>query len=272
MGICVPKHVVCGWFDPTTDQTPPFISGATPCVLNSHTETRSRFGGSDFLFRSIDIGVISNNIVLDSKWLVLDGVNYRDYNQLTDTLSDVEFVRITISDGNIDEIYYATQVYVVTILPPVTSTWTNGLFEIQSQMNVGSPGPGTPAGQVSTTVGASQLVVMPSLDDGSPVNAPLPDVSFIPEFTTENMTGGGSGPSNPNGIRTGPGSSIIYMIGTEVPSGNIQTDKLNDGTLQPITGNAIRSWNGACFVGVNPLVPDCEDPNNPPADCTGPIC
>lgn len=237
MGICVPKHVVCNWYTPT------FAAGTTPCLLQETNETRSRRVVGGTFFRSVDVGTYVNNIQVESIWQVDDG-GWRDYNTGApnfDTLFDVVGVKLNITDGAVFESYTASQPY-----SGGSPAWlSSAIPSLRSQLS------------------SSVLVTMPANDVQEPWNTGLDD-DHLAEFSLTNLSGGTGGPITAGGLdslRTGPAQTLIYIKKSEINNSN--------GTMDDI--QITRYWNGTCWKTYDPLLPDCEDPNNPP-DCSGTGC
>jgi hypothetical protein len=256
MGICVPKHVVCGWYEPV------FVAGATGCTLptdNTHpgnglgVERKGRLEAGGAFFRSLEFGPQTNNINITSTWQVYDGGDWRDYIAGSDLFTDIIGVKLVVTDGVTTETYTADQTP-IGVSPLVG--WNGGSPTDAKSIDVIKQ-------EVATS---SSLIIMPDTDGigNWPSNSPPdPDdprdtATGLDEFsdTLKNGSGPNTDPSWLNTIRTGPVMTLVMVTDSEDANGNLVED-----------ANVTRYWNGACWKSYDPTNPDCADPNNPPADC-----
>lgn len=225
MGVCVPKNITCRWYVPT------FTSGSTPCTLVSYDESRARTSLGGSFFRSVDVGIHTNDITISNAWQVDDG-GWRAYNSGTDTLADVGRVELSITDGIIIELYHADQSY-----DDGGSTWVVNAIP-----------------SLRTLLSSSILITMPDTDIPHPWDSAVNDGDHLTEFVITNLSGGTGGPTTQgelNSIRTGPATTMIYINNSEINNVDGSSTELRE----------TRYWNGYCYKLYSPTNPDCTDPS-----------
>jgi len=248
MGVCVPQHVVCGWY------TPDFDASSDPCTLQSFDERRARLGAGGTFFRSKNAGPRNNNIKIESTWLTntLDG-NFQPIGTLVGTSDPLLFnsVRLKVYNGTeLVEEWFATQSQTDPGdpggEPPVDPTWISGVPSLQSRINADTNS------IIEMNIKDVQFP-WPMFDENDDEIVP----TFMGMFPITRMSGATGGPTNPKThrpkIRTGPAQSIILIANSEIGQAN--------GSMRIV--NKPVYWNGACWLAFDPLAPDCADPDNP---------
>ncbi len=219
-------------FTPLTG-SPPTLEG---CVMDSFTETRSRalVGGS--LFRSVNVGTLTNIISIRNEWMVNDPTGspaeLRQYNDMIDILADVTHTRLSVLvSGIVVEDYTVPQSPIFSV-SPVSITWNTGLTQLRIDL-----------------AAANSLVIMPSMDTGGdPTAVPLPvvDADHLSEFSVQGLTGGSGHPVGPaHSIRTGPAFALINIAESETNNADGSFSQLQEP----------RYWNGTCWKAFNSVSP-----------------
>lgn len=221
MTSCVPLVTRCVWNPTTCKGANNFVPGTTPCTLTTGASRRARLVAGGTFFRSIQPGVSANNITVKSEWL--DGSGTPTTNEEL-----VQTVRLTVSDGNVTEVF--TEAQITADSPGV---WTiNAIPGLRADVNTNST-----------------LITMPEDDAIESWTASTDDSNHLDFFAETNLSGGQVGPSSAGGIRTGPSFDLVLINDTETPNGPI-ADKLNEATdeQRDITGE-MGFFNGLDFSG-----------------------
>jgi len=236
MSVCVPKHVVCGWY------TPDFTAGNTGCTLpTAVSETRGKLTAGGTFFRSIEFGSHVDNINITATYQVGGAGSpdsWRDYNTGSpafDVFTDIVGVKVVITDGITTEPYYISQEAFGE--SPEAGWSANGIDELR------------------TKVGGSALITMPALDNNGGWDKNTDEDNHLEAFSGSLNGGTGAPVTGLGSIRTGPFYTLYHIQDSEDDNGDTYT------------ANVVRYWNGASWNAFSSTSPECADPNNPPTDC-----
>lgn len=177
---CIPTHITCGFYEPD------FEGGNEPCNLKIFSETRSRLEAGGTLFRSIAVGLSTNDIAIES---ILEG--------------DCSMTINVYYNGTLEETFNAGQ--------SCSSPWSvNAITTLRATINSGSTLIEMPTSDVN----------------GIAWNSIADDSDHLSAFSLTLLTGGNGAPTNPNNysggqkVRTGPIYSMIYIDTSEEGSAN----------------------------------------------------
>jgi hypothetical protein len=238
MGICVPKHVVCGWY------TPNFTAGVEGCTLpTAPAETRGKLTAGGTFFRSIEFGSHVDNINISATYQVGGAGSpdsWRDYNTGSptfDAFTDIVGLRVVITDGSTTENYYILQ---EALGESPDAGWSvNGITELRSKISA-----------------SSTLVTMPDLDNNGGWDKSTDEETILGAFSGSLSGGTGAPVTGLGSIRTGPFYTLYHIQDSEDIDGNTYT------------ANVVRFWNGASWNSFSSTSPsNCANPNDPPTDC-----
>ncbi len=214
---------------------PVFVPGITSCTLQQGREIRSRLTAGGTFFRSVSVGEINNNIVLEC--VVTTG-----------TLGS-ESVVFNYTDQN-------------GIAQPVINFVQE--FDINNMcINSG-------VDQLRSALSANNIITTPAIDYGGNNphnNTPSWDSSIdgstclLTSFGPTNMSGGFNPPTPANAITNTPPASPPIRTGPTYSLFFISSSEANQPNGKPILVNKIIEWNGVNWVTYPSTV---FDPLNPP--------